>query len=75
MNTSRSFTGRDDKGDLEFARQIGLAIERVHEILVFVRVQIELLAVNPDGVIGLGLRRERQGHSCGVGKTCSRAGV
>ena len=58
---------RQDEGGLEFARQVGLAVERVHEILVRRVVEVELHAVNPDGVIGLRLRRERGDHAMHIG--------
>ena len=52
--------GRDGEADLEFPRQVGFAVERVHEILVRRRVEVELDALNPDRVIGRGARGERR---------------
>ncbi len=43
---------RDGKGHFEFSGQIALAVKRVHELLVGRIVEIELNAVNPDGMIG-----------------------
>ena len=49
---------RDGKADLEFARQVGLAVERIDEIFT----QVELLAVEPDAVVGRRDRREELGQ-------------
>jgi len=48
--------GRDDEGHLEFARQVGLAVERVDEVFVFGVVEVELDVVDPDGVVGARFR-------------------
>ena len=55
--------GRNDEGDLEFAGQISFAVERIDEILIRGVLEIELFAVDPDRVIGPGLRFEGVGHA------------
>ena len=59
---------RNDERDFEFARQIRFAVKRIHEIFIFRRVVVELHAINPDGMIRLGLRRERERDFVRVGK-------
>ena len=67
---------RNGKRHLEFSRQIRFAVKRVREIFVLRFFEIELLAVNPDGVIGPGLRRERQGDALAILKDLlARLGV
>ena len=58
---------RNDERDLEFARQIGFAVKRIDEVFIFCRVVINLHAINPDGMIRLGLRRERERDLVRVG--------
>ena len=60
--------GRNGERNFEFARQICLAVKRVNEVLVLGGFVIELHAIDPDGVIRLGLRREGQGDFVAVGK-------
>ena len=57
---------RNCEGRLEFARQIRLPIERVHEILVAGVIQVEFLAFNPDFVIRACGRVKRGGQGTGL---------
>ena len=57
---------RDDEADLELPRQVGLAVERVDKVFVLGRIQVELHAVDPDGVVGLGLREQGLGDFLGI---------
>ena len=59
---------RNDKCDFEFAWQIRFAVKRINKIFVFRRVVVQLHAVNPDGMIRLRLRRERERNFVRVGK-------
>ena len=52
---------RDGDGDLEFARQIGLAVDRLDLFLA----GFDLFAIEPDLMIGAGLWREVIGNSLG----------
>ena len=66
----------NDEGYFEFARQVCFAIKRVHEVFVCRVVQIELHAVNPDCVIRLCLRRERERDPFAIGiNLLARLGV
>ncbi len=67
VKISMSVHRRDDKADLEFARQIRFAVKRINKVFIFRRFVVELHAVNPDGVIRLGLRRECQRNLVRVG--------
>ena len=53
---------RNDKRRFEFSRQIRFAVKRVNERLVERVVNLELVTVNPDGVISAGLRLQRIRH-------------
>jgi len=48
--------GRHRKGCFEFAWQIGFAVKRVIVMLVF--GQIKLNPVNPNGMVGWGVRKQ-----------------
>ncbi len=54
--------GRNDKRGLELARQIGFAVERVHEIFRRIVLQVQLLAFDPDLMIPVGFGQERVGN-------------
>ena len=53
---------RDGKGDLELPRQIGLAIERIHKVLVRRVFEIERRPLNPDRMVGPRARQDRRRH-------------
>ncbi len=54
--------GRNHETGLELAREVGLAVKRIDEILVRRVFEVELLPINPDGVIGPGLRGQGVGQ-------------
>ena len=56
---------RNDEGDFEFARQIGLPIKRVDELGVLVR-QLQLHPFDPNLVIGARLGQEGVGNRFGL---------
>ena len=57
---------RDDEAHLEFPGEVGLAVERVDEVFVLGVVQVELHAIDPNGVVGLGLREQGLGDLLGI---------
>ena len=49
---------RDGEGDFEFAREILFSVKRVGKGLFFFSRQLERLAINPNRMVGSGLRQE-----------------
>ncbi len=67
---------RNDEGDLEFARQIGLAVKRVHEVLVLRGFEIQLLRRRSRWSDTPGSAEPGPSPPCSSpGNTCSRACV
>ena len=58
---------RNDKRRLEFARQVGLAVERINKTFRGLVLQFQLLAFHPDLVIRRGLGQQSVGNFARVG--------
>lgn len=58
---------RNDEGDLKFARQISLAVQRIGEAFVLGAFEVELNIIDPNCVVSLRRRRERVSGAEGIG--------